>query len=69
VSPLFANKASAQKDKYRIKMTFVFVPLLAITLSTLVFIVTSNIEYFVLTKVYVLQLAYFIVLVPIFRKD
>jgi len=68
VSPLFAYKANAQKDKKRIVRTFIWVPILAIILSVFVFILTGSIEYFVLTKVYVLQVLYFVVLVPVFKK-
>jgi len=69
VSPLFANKAGAQKDKQRIVRANIFAPIFAIVLSVLVFVVTDSIEYFVLTKVYVLQIAFFIIFVPIFKKN
>ena len=68
VSPLFANKANAQKDKNRIMKTFVWVPLLTIFLSVLVLATTRNTEYFILTKIFVTQIAYFIVLVPVLKK-
>ena len=67
VSPLFANKANAQKDKNRIVKTFVLVPFLAITSSVLVLVLSKNTEYFILTKVFVTQIAYFLVLVPILK--
>ncbi|NPA44139.1 MAG: oligosaccharide flippase family protein [Chlorobi bacterium] len=69
VSPLFANKARAQKDKQRIVLANIFAPVLAVILSIIVFIITENIEYFVLVKVYILQVAYFIVLVPVFKRN
>ena len=69
VSPLFANKANAQKDKIRIVRTFIWVPVTVIILSVLVFVLSGSIEYFILAKVYALQILYFIVLVPIFRKN
>jgi len=69
VSPLFGYKANAQKEKNKIFLTFVVVPALTIISSLLVMIFTHNIEYFILTKVYVTQIAYFIILVPIINKS
>lgn len=69
VSPLFANKANAEKDKDKISKMFIVVPLISIVSSVLVLIFTGNIEYFVLTKVFSAQIAYFIFLVPIFKKN
>ena len=68
VSPLFAQKANVQKDKNKIVKIYIVVPSLAIVSSVLVLIITQNLEYFVLTKVFMMQIAYFLFLVPIFRK-
>jgi len=68
VSPLFAQKANAQKDKNKIVKIYIVAPLLAIVSSVCVLIITQNLEYLVLTKVFIMQIAYFLFLVPIFRK-
>lgn len=68
VSPLFSYKANALKEKGKITHTYVTVPIAAIVLSVLVFILTKNAEYFIITKVYVMQIAYFFVLVPLVNR-
>jgi O-antigen/teichoic acid export membrane protein len=68
VSPLFSYKANALKEKGKIVHTYVTVPIIAIVSSVLVFVFTKNAEYFVITKVYVMQVLFFLVLVPIVNK-
>jgi O-antigen/teichoic acid export membrane protein len=68
VSPLFANKASAQQDKKKIYQTYVLAPFVAMLISISILLITNNLEYFVISKVFVLQIAYFVVLVPIFGR-
>ncbi len=68
VSPLFAFKANAEKDKSKILKTNILVPAVAIVGSILIFLLTNNMEYFVLSKVFIMQIAFFIVLVPLKSK-
>jgi O-antigen/teichoic acid export membrane protein len=68
VSPLFSYKANALKEKNKIVHTYVTIPILAIIISVLILIFTKSAEYFILAKVYVMQVAYFFVLVPLANK-
>lgn len=68
VAPLFANKARARQDVKKIIGIRVVVPFISIVLSVFVLISTNNLEYFVLTKIYVLQIGRFIALNPFSLK-
>jgi len=64
VSPLFAYKANANKEKKKIFRTYILAPLITLITSSIVFLFSKSPELFVITKVYVLQISYFIILVP-----
>ena len=69
VNPLLINKIGAQKTKKRIKLVKIYTPLISMVISIIVFIISSNAEYFILVKIYSYHVLNFMFLVPWFVKD
>ncbi|MCF6183443.1 MAG: oligosaccharide flippase family protein [Bacteroidales bacterium] len=69
VNALLSNKMTAQKHKKRIFYTKIIIPLTAIILSVVMYVFSRNAELFILTKIYILNILFFIVLTPWFIKD
>lgn len=68
VTPLFSFKANAQKNKSLILKRSILPPLASITISALVFLVTKDLESFIISKIYTINILNFLILVPIFRN-
>jgi O-antigen/teichoic acid export membrane protein len=69
VTPLFSYRANATKQKNKIIHTYITVPVITIIVSVSILVFTGITEYFLLAKVYVMQIAYFFILVPLTRNS
>lgn len=68
VSTLLNIRINAEKKKNKIILINTIVPISTLFISVLTFIITKNLEYFVIAKVYTTQIAYFFILVPKYDK-
>lgn len=68
VNLLLINKANAEKDKKRIAATRIYPPLISILSSVMIYVISEDIVYFVVCKVYTLQITYLIALMLRKRK-
>lgn len=68
VSPLFSYKMNAEQDKKKIERVFIYTPIFVIIISSSIMLLTNDTELFIVSKIYLLQIIYFLVLVPVFNK-